>query len=404
MSGISTNGVPNFTALNGSEQWVVDTQNAAGVNPESGSVSTNTLATYLNKVPNRSTMYRNLIDGGDFTVNPFQRGTSFATISNTVTYTADRFFAFGGSASQSMSVSSQAVSTVAGFTGGLNVGRTSATSNTASINIAQAFETYDTIRLQGQQITLSFWATAGSQFTAANSALTVQLISGQGTNQTAASMAAGTWTSQSSFLSQSQVISTTATRYEFTGTVPAATTQLGVQIGFVPVGSAVALQDFFQLQGVQLEVTQGTAAANGVTVAGATTGINATGSLAGVFEHRDIACELELCQRYAWQFAEPASGVIVATGQNVSTTQAQFLISTPVQMRTAPTVTATLGAFKVQSSAGVSIAVGTIAALASGHSTNGIGILYTSTGLGVGFANQLIGSNGAGSILASSDL
>lgn len=403
MSGISTNGVSNYTALTGNEQFVVDTQNTAGVNPESGALQVNTLATYLNKTPNRSTMYRNLIDGGDFTVNPWQRGNGFATISNTVTYTADRWFAFGGGASQSISVSSQAVSSVAGFTGALQVMRTSATSNTASINIAQAFETYDTIRLQGQQVTISFWAAAGTAFSAANSTLTVQLISGQGTNQTAASMSVGSWTSQVSFLSQSQAITSTATRYEFTGTVPAATTQLGIQIGYTPVASTTALQDFFQLQGVQLEVTQGTTASNGVTVAGGT-GINSTGSLAGVFEHRDIACELELCQRYAWQFTEPASGVIVATGQNVSTTAAQFLLSTPVQMRAAPTVTAVLGAFKVQSSAGASIAVGTIAGLASGHSTNGVGILYTSTGLLTGLANQLIGSNGGGSILASSDI
>jgi hypothetical protein len=34
---------------------------------------------------------RNIIDGGDFTTNPWQRGTSFTAIASTVTYAADRF-------------------------------------------------------------------------------------------------------------------------------------------------------------------------------------------------------------------------------------------------------------------------------------------------------------------------
>src|ERR1700684_364214 len=43
--------------------------------------------------------FRHLIDGGDFTVNPWQRGNSFTAIASTLTYTADRFFAVGGASS-----------------------------------------------------------------------------------------------------------------------------------------------------------------------------------------------------------------------------------------------------------------------------------------------------------------
>jgi hypothetical protein len=47
--------------------------------------------------------FRNAIDGGDFTINPWQRGTAFTGIAATATYTADRFFVVGTDASVSAS-------------------------------------------------------------------------------------------------------------------------------------------------------------------------------------------------------------------------------------------------------------------------------------------------------------
>ena len=51
---------------------------------------------------------RNLLDGSDFTTNPWQRGTSFTSIANTLTYTADRWFAVGGSSSSISVLGAQA--------------------------------------------------------------------------------------------------------------------------------------------------------------------------------------------------------------------------------------------------------------------------------------------------------
>ena len=66
---------------------------------------------------------RNIIDGGDFTTNPWQRGTSFTGIAGAATYTADRFFAVGG-ASSSISVSQvTGITAVPGFTQALQFGR-----------------------------------------------------------------------------------------------------------------------------------------------------------------------------------------------------------------------------------------------------------------------------------------
>jgi hypothetical protein len=134
---------------------------------------------------------RNIIDGGDFTTNPWQRGTSFTSISNTLTYTADRWFAVGG-VSSSIGVSQvTGVTGVLGFTQALQFGRANANSNTAAINLGQVVETLDSVRCQGQQVTLSFWAAAGANWSPASGNLNVLLASGTGTNQSAAESGRG---------------------------------------------------------------------------------------------------------------------------------------------------------------------------------------------------------------------
>lgn len=187
--------------------------------------------------PNMQANFRNVIDGGDFTVNPWQRGSTFSAIANTLTYTADRFFAVGG-ASSSISVSKQAQTDVVGFSSSLRFGRGGGT-NTAVINLGQVLESADVIRLQGQQCTLSFWAKAGAQFSALNSALNVLVATGTGTNEGSAGLVAASWTGYSSLVltpqgsgaasaNVAQVITTAAVRYQFTFTVPATATELGV--------------------------------------------------------------------------------------------------------------------------------------------------------------------------------
>src|SRR5216683_554118 len=141
---------------------------------------------------------RNIVDGGDFTTNPWQRGTSFTGIANTPTYTADRWFAVGG-ASSSISVSQvTGVTNVLGFNQALQFGRANGNANAAVINLGQVVETLDAIRCQGQQITLSFWAQAGANWSPASGNLNVLLASGTGTNQSAANLVAGSWTSYAS--------------------------------------------------------------------------------------------------------------------------------------------------------------------------------------------------------------
>src|SRR5215472_2211572 len=333
------------------------------------------LAAYMQAAAQPLANFRNMIDGGDFTINPFQRGTSFSGVANTLTYGADRWFARGG-ASSSISMSQQSQTDVVGFSKSLRWGRGAGT-DTAVINLGQVIETADSIKAQGQQVTLSFWAKAGAQFSAANSALTVQVVSGTGTDQSAANLIAGSWTGQANLINTTQAITAAATRYSFTGTVPAGATQLGVLFSYAPTGTNNTT-DTVDFYGIQLEI----------------------GATASAFEHRDIEVELALAQRYFFQINEPAAGVVVGAGMINGTNSELIFIPLPVQMRAAPTVTVSAGALKFNI-AGTATAVAGFAA-GSTHTANYISVVGTTTATS-GQGTLLQGGGGAGTIAASAD-
>jgi hypothetical protein len=282
----------------------------------------------------------------------------------------------GGNATLGVTVSQQSQTDVVGFNKSLRFGRGAGT-DTAVIDLGQVIETADAIKAQGQQVTLSFWAKAGAQFSAANSALTVQVISGTGTNQSAANMVAGTWTGQVSLINTTQAITATATRYSLTGTVPAGATQLGVLFAYAPTGTNNAT-DTVDFYGIQLEI----------------------GATASAFEHRDIEVELALAQRFFFQINEPAAGVVVGAGMINGTNSELIFIPLPVQMRAAPTVTVSAGAFKFNI-AGTATAVAGFAA-GSTHTANYISVVGTTTATS-GQGTLLQGGGGAGTIAASAD-
>jgi hypothetical protein len=325
--------------------------------------------------------FRNLIDCGDFTVNPFQRniaglasaGVISTAIAATPTYFADRFFAVGG-ASSSILMAAVADASVQGFGQSLKLSRSSGNSNAAAINFGQVLETADSIRAQGQQVTLSFYAKQGANYS--GGALSVAVISGTGTNQSAASMAAATWTGQASSVSGSQSLSTSMTRYSFTGNIPANATQLGVLLTWTP-SSTAGSDDSITLNGLQLEI----------------------GAMSA-FEHRDAQVELELGQRYAWVIPEPASGVLIGAGTTLGANSQNYYMSTPVQFMKAPTVTLATGSFKV--AAGAAYAAATSLMAGTTHTVNAINVTTANTAA-AGVGALLGGGGGSGWILASAD-
>lgn len=367
----------------GDTVWAVNTTNGSQTQWAVTSVSANGATVSLVSAPNQGANFRNVLDGGDFTVNPFQRnipglasgGILSTAISNTPGYFADRFFAVGGSASSSILMSVAADTSVAGFSQSLNVYRSSGNSNTAAIYFGQVVETADTIKLQGQTVTFSFWAR--SLATYSGGALTVQIVTGTGTNQSAANLIAGSWTGQTNAVNTQQAITSTMTRYQFSAVVPANATQIAVLVSWTPSGTASGATDGVAFNGLQLEL----------------------GSAASLFEHRDVQVELEICQRYCWVIQEPASGVLVGAGTTLGANAQTFYMASPVQFKSAPTVTLSTGGFKV--AAGAAFATATITA-GTTHTVNAISINAAVTAA-AGVGALLGGGGGTGWIQASSD-
>ena len=223
-------------------------------------------------------------------------------------------------------------------------------------------------------MTLSFWAKAGANYS--GGALTVQVIAGGGVNQSAASLVAGGWTSAAYVVNTAQAMSRGMTRYQFSGVVPAAATQLAVLLSFTPSGTAGA-DNSISINGVQLEI----------------------GPSASPFEHLDAQVVLEICQRYAWAIPEPAAGVVIGAGANTGAAAQLFYIATPVQLLKAPTVTVAAGAFKTNQAG---TATATTITPGATHTPNAISINGNSAGT-AGQATLLQGGGGSGWILANAD-
>ena len=244
--------------------------------------------------------FRNLIDGGDFSINPFQRnipglasaGVITTPISATATYFADRFFAVGsGRPSTAILMAAVADTQHPRLHPGLKISRQQATRARRQSMSGRCSRPSISLRCQGQTVTLSFWAKAGANYS--GGALTVQVIAGGSVNQSAASPRHGRLDLRRACRQHRTSGDPSMTRYQFSGVVPAAATQLAVLLSFTPSGTAGA-DDSISINGVQLEI----------------------GPSASAFEHLDAQVVLEICQRYAWAIPEPAAGVVIGAGAN----------------------------------------------------------------------------------------
>jgi hypothetical protein len=195
-----------------------------------------------------------------------QRGTSFSY--GAQNYTLDRWSGVGFA-----SAVSQSTDVPAGFRNSIKVQRPAANTATSPFVISQCIESNNCYDLSSQSVTLSFWAKAGANFSAASSNLIAQIYTGTVADQGLASYA--TWTGVATPISISFPINTTWTRYSFTGTFGAGVLEAAVFFFYSPTGTAGADDSFF-VTGVQIEK-----------------GITATS-----FDYRPYGTELALCQRY----------------------------------------------------------------------------------------------------------
>lgn len=257
---------------------------------------------------------RNRIINGDMRIDQRNAGAALAVTAGTVQYSVDRFF---GLSSNAQCTFQQIATSDSDFPFALRLARTVGGTGTGIIQGGQIIETNNCQDLAGQTATFSFYATAGANFSAASSQITVGLTCGSGTNQGAsAAFITGTWTNITAPLSTAQTITTTRTKYTYTVSIPSGTNEIGIRWYYTPVGTAGA-NDWFQITGVQLEV----------------------GSVATPFERRPFGTELSLCQRYYYKIGTTDANVrVLATSGFVeSSTRAIAFVNFPVSMRTAPT-------------------------------------------------------------------
>ena len=237
----------------------------------------------------------NMIVNGDFQV--WQRGAGgSAVIPVTATvniYTADRW-QIGTGVNEASTITQ-----VAGATSGsylAQVQRNSGQTGTGIMTFITSLTRSMCIGAAGNQLTISFKAKKGADFSAASSQLFCEVISGTGSTDVSALTT--TFAGQAAQINQPVTLSLSLTSYSFTcSAIPSNITQLAVGFYFTPVGTAGA-NDWFQVTDVQLEISQ-----------------DATN-----FDRRNFQQELQVCQA----FYEKSFGYITAPAQNVGINNDEF--------------------------------------------------------------------------------
>jgi hypothetical protein len=254
-----------------------------------------------------------IINGG---MDIWQRGTSAA--GDYPTYLADRWMNYRAVAGSTFSRQ------VTGDTTNLpfiqycqRLQRNSGNTATNDIIISQSMESVNSIPLAGKTVIMSFYARAGSNLSSSGSTMFAGIFSGTGTDQ---NFIAG-YTGNATVINQSKTLTTTWQRFTVTGTVGATATEIGVQLGFTPTGTA-STNDYVEITGVQLEV----------------------GSVATPFSRAGgtIQGELAACQRY-YQLWVNGNSQVIGNGCYINGTQFNAALSFLVEMRTAPTLSIVTG-------------------------------------------------------------
>ena len=217
--------------------------------------------------------FKNRIINGAMVIDQRKAGAA-ATVSNTDSYFGiDRYSVIDFSNAATWQQLTASPPAGFGYFGCLK--RNSATSGASTLAITQVVESNNCRDLQSQSVTLSFYAKAGANFSAASSNITASVKTGTGTDQSATNFRNGTWTGLATVVTSTFAITTAWVKYTITGTVSGSATQIGIQIQFDSTGTAGA-DDSLNVTGVQLE----------------------KGSTATSFDYRSYGTELALCQRY----------------------------------------------------------------------------------------------------------
>ncbi len=207
------------------------------------------------------------------------------------------------------------------FQYGCRVQRTASNAATTLIQFAQSLESNDSIPLQSQTLTLSFWARMGADYSASGATLVATVVTGTGTDENVLSGYTGTFTA----ITLNATLTSNWQRLQITGAIPGSATEIGVIFTYTPVGTA-GTNDYFDLTGVQLEVA----------------------TAATAFGFPTFADELSACSRY-YQKSFPIPTQPTSAGNFIGALEYAVLVAAATQtavsvgftprMRIAPQVT-----------------------------------------------------------------
>jgi hypothetical protein len=296
----SANDTPARLAVgNNGETLVADSSQAVGLryNPQ------NALA--------------NPIINGGFDI--WQRGTSFTITNN---YTADRWYKAGNPSHTFSRQATNDTTNLPNVQYCLRAQRDSGATGLGIIQLANSVETANSVPFAGKTITMSFYARAGANYSAASNILKYEMRTGTGTDQSLF----GGYTGSATIISTNATLTTTWQRFTTTATVGATATEFCVYFESQPVGTAGA-NDYFEVTGVQIDLGTYTA------------------STAPAFRRSGgtIQGELAACQRYYYALGGTASNSPLGTALTSSTTVLYLVAQPPVTMRTTPTIDQTTG-------------------------------------------------------------
>lgn len=397
-AGLYTNGVPpaggtqypTTIPLTGVETIPADTNLTGGLNPASEAITVTQLNGASLSAYGSGGSGRNGLIGGDFGINQWQRGTTAsANIASTLTYYADGWWNLGG-ASSSINVTKETGATdiTNTYAASARFQRTSANTDVVKICTGQVLPSAQSTRYQGKTVEFSSHLLAGANFSAASSQVTMTIGYGTGSDQSAATFAGGTWTGQVN-ASQLTTIGTTWGRFNVVASIPVTATQIGVEICYVPVGTA-GTNDWFEFTGAQLDENAAAVANNGSGTV--------SGNMAS-FERRPITVEQDM-EDFYYQQVNETNGGYFAPGQVTATNVEKYILPL-TQMRATPTCTFTAGGFDANI-AGTNAAVGTLTQVTGSTSSSlTIGDTKTATAGGTAFLN---GTNTTGAIKCTAEL
>jgi hypothetical protein len=286
----------------------------------------------------------NVLHNGDLTV--WQRGAGPWTFGSK-TYGPDRWMLYRAAGTAGCTASR-----VAGAPGsqyGLRVQRDSGGTSSAAVVVSQQVETVEALKYAGRTVTASFKAQAGANYSAAASALGVEIVWGTGVDQDQYNTG---FTGQTA-ISNSVTLTSTWQTFSTTFAIPSTATEFFLRFISTPTGTAGAA-DYFDVADVALIDSPTLTRPH----------------------RRTYQQELAACQRF---FTMAPSGDFVWIGQAYAAAACAIYYTLPVTMRVAPTLTIPAGPYTgwlsetgVASRTPTSLAAGSNSVRVAGMSATGV--------------------------------